>query len=333
MKREIKIGILLFIFVAFCLVFATWIKGNPFGIYKIKVFFSNVHGLHKGSVVEYEGLNCGEVNSFDILKHGFVINIIIKNPKLKIYKTDKFIVVPNSTIASEYEIIIKRGKRPAEEINPAKDILTGTDSAGVEDFTAGLENTLEQVSISLVKIHEILDKTNKSLDYLEPLMTEAITLAKNTNETSKLLNSTISENRENIKQTVNNLNNSLVKVQAKLDALPEQDMRQSVTLTRENLEKIKSLLSGVSQKDIQAFSDLAQEARNIAQKAQSNNPNEDIISLTKNTLKRINRISDGLEKSLKNKSLLKVLFSEIRMKPEVKEIKETEKNAEQDKQI
>ena len=80
------------------------------------------------------------------------------------------------------------------------------------------------------------------------------------------------------------------------------------------MEAISSTVSPAELKaDLKVFSDTAKEAKIIMNKLQSPDPNKDVPTLARASLQRINQISAGFESSLRNKTLIRTLFTKVKV--------------------
>lgn len=329
MSREIKLGLLFFIFIFSFLAIGVWLKGNPFTKgYEIEILFPNVHGLSKGSTVEYEGLRCGKVQQLIVSDEhdGILAKVSIENPEVQIYKSDRFLIAPNSTIASEYLVLIEKGLRPAPIYQKGM-LLRGEVPPGFEDFLFGAKDALEHINIIMSDVRLMLTKLHKSVEKTNPILEEIHKIGKDGkleriianiekstssfNQTAQAINIVFSENEQQINDSIKEFNSVIKQINSKLGQVSEQDIASLKKDLEETMINVKNITSQIETEDIKIIKQTADQARNILEKIQSTDPNNDFSSLLMANIKRIDKISQGLEYNLKRKSLLGALKSRI----------------------
>lgn len=345
MNKQAKVGLLFVFFISIFLLFAFWIKGNPFQETKtLHVLFDNVHGVSKGSRVEYAGLECGKVKDFTVTPRGVLTTILITNPQVKIYEGDQFFISPSSTIASEYQIFIVPSSSPSQEV-PDKATIIGQSPPGIQDFLFQAEDTLKQ-------IQKILTSIDKSVVQLSPVFEKVGSLAKNgtideitrnITESSRSLkeisvsaNSILKRNDQKIQSTVNNLASVSQKAEKTLKAINPQDIEQTISSIKQASYNIQAITGVVEpeevRSDLKTFSDAAAQVKQISEKLQSPNPKEDVPTLVKTTIKRVDRITQGLESSLRGKTLLRsLIFTKVNIPKKANTSRQSESEPEQSK--
>ena len=329
MNKQAKEGSLFVLFMVIFLLFAFWIKGNPFEKTKtLHVLFDNVHGVSKGSRVEYAGLECGKVKDFTVTPRGVLTTILIRNSQVKIYEGDQFFIAPSSTIASEYQIFIVPSSKETPEI-PDKATIIGQSPPGIQDFLFQAEDTLKQIQKildgidgSITKISPVLDKigglaNNGTIDEISLNITQS---TRALNQLSTSANGLLQRNSAKIDHTLNSLAYSSQKAQQTLAAINPQDLNQTISSLKQASFNIQAITGAVEpaevRRDLKTFSDAAAQVKQISQKLQSPNPQEDVPSLLKVNLQRVDNITKGLEKSLSGKTLLRsVLFTKVKIQP------------------
>lgn len=322
MNKESKLGLLFFAFLLASVGIAFWIEENPFKQkYYLSVLFPNVQGLHKGSLVKYEGFRFGEVQEFEVQQRGVVAKIKVLEPQVKIYKSDRFYVAPNSTIASEYEIFVRQGERPSEEIDRRK-VIVGYAPPGLQEFMVEAGKRMEELSLVMADVQVLVKNLNNSVQKVQPMIDEMnavaqkgllVKISTNISEATERLNKILGENDERISSSMTNLNAVLLDLDAKLDAIPEKELRESVILTKENLENVKKITDSIKPEDVEALNKSIKNLSQILSKLQSSNPDDDVAELIKDNLRHMKRISGALEKTMKNKTLFRSMFSKIRI--------------------
>ncbi len=337
MSKEAKVGALVLFFFIVALSFIVWIKGNPFRKDRsFKVLFPNVHGLSVGSPVEYAGYDSGKVKSFSVTSSGILTEILINKPEVKIHEGDKFLIVPSSTIASEYQIFIVPNIGPSNEIMAGETTIIGQTAPGMQDFLFQAEDALTNLSSIMRKMESILGSLELSVNEINPLFKEIGKVARDgtikgiasdlkssarsIEEASRQTQQIVKVNGPQVQKIIRQMDNLSSSLKLRTDAINPQDLREisrSLKKTSSNLEAISSSVSPAEVKaDLKVFSDTAKEAKVIMSKLQSPDPNEDVPTLARRTLQRADRISAGLESSLKNKSLLRTLFTKVPIKKE-----------------
>lgn len=331
MNKEAKVGALVVAFMLATLVFIVWIKGNPFRQTRtLNVLFDNVHGLSVGSPVEYAGYECGKVKNFRVTPGGIVTEILIGDPKVKIHEGDKFLIIPSSTIASEYQIFVVPYGKPTPEV-PNQSTIIGQSAPGMQDFLFQAEEALGNLKVVMGQVQKILLELDSSITAVGPLFKKAGELANNgtldsiadnLNQSAKSINN-VSKNTDNliknnstkIQSSIDNFSRVTAQLDEKLKAIESGKLRStmdSLQRTSQNLENLSGAVPPEElRKDIKTFTETAEQAKIIMAKIQSPNANEDAPTMVKRSLQRIDRISAGLEASLKSRSLLKVLLSKV----------------------
>ena len=340
MNKEVKVGALIIFFLAMGLLFVTWIKGNPFTPKKtLHVLFENVHGLSIGSTVEYAGLDCGKVKNFEVTSYGILVEILINNPDIKIHSNDKFIIVPSSTIASEYQIFIVPGGTGHEVSDKAS--IIGQSTPGMQDFLFKAEKTIDSMNQALSQLKGILSNVDASIMEIKPLFSKVGDLSRkgtidsiandislsthSIRDLSINANQLLSSNKTKISNTLDSVSSFSVGANEKLKAVNSKDLEEIMTSLKSASNNINEITKVVTPDDVRAdikvFSEAARQVKLITEKLQSPDPNEDVPTLVKVNIQRLDRISEGLEKSLKNKSLFRVLTTKVpisaQKKPEI----------------
>ncbi len=312
-NKEIRIGILIVLFIIFSLFFMIWIKGDPFkNTYELQVLFKNVHGLRKGSIVEYQGLKCGQIKNFKVLDNGIITYIKIDEPSIKIYKKDRFIIIPNSTIASEFLIFIEKSKEDSKLINK-KDLIIGEEMPAFQDFMEGAQKTLNNVNDFVLELSATLKSAKISIKKVDLILDNVNALIKDESIKKTILN--LSNSSESLNESIITINKILNKTEGKLDAISEQEIRAALKNLNVSLENIRKMTDSIDKADFQKIKNIINETEEIMLELNSKDPNENSIKLLKKNLKRIDRISTSLEKNLRQKSLIKNLFSKMAIPP------------------
>lgn len=335
MKEKAKVGALVILFFVITLSFVVWIKGSPFRKDRsFKVLFPNVHGLSIGSPVEYAGFECGKVKSFSVTSSGILTELLINKEEVKIHEGDKFLIIPSSTIASEYQIFIVPNTAPANEITAGETTIIGQAAPGMQDFLFQAEDALNDLSGVMKKMESILGSLELSVNEINPLFKEIGKVARDgtvkgiasdlknsahsIEQTSRQTKEIVRVNGPQIQKIISQLDSLSSSIKQRTDAINPADLKEisrSLKKTSNNLEAISSTVSPAELKaDLKVFSDTAKEAKIIMNKLQSPDPNQDVPTLARASLQRINRISAGFESSLRNKTLIRTLFTKVPIK-------------------
>ncbi|MDX1918186.1 MAG: MlaD family protein [Candidatus Caenarcaniphilales bacterium] len=331
MKREVRLGLLVVIFLVGVIFFAVWLKGNPFEKKKnLQVFFASVHGLSIGSPVEYAGLQCGRVTGFDVNSKGVVAKIQIFRPEVKIREGDRFTMIPSSTIASEYQIYIIPNTQPSPEVPDAATII-GQPTPGLQDFLFSAQDALNDLLVVMKQVQSILGKVDQSSDAVSPLFSELgdiassgrlERLAQNLEQSSQSIRKLtgdsqdlISGHKAEINTTIHNLASASQKANQTLSSIQGGDINSTISDLKETANNLKQITGAVDPVDIKkglsTLTGAAEQAQGIMFKLQNDDPSQDAATLIKDNLQRIDRISNGLEYNLQHKSLFRVLFSRV----------------------
>ncbi|MDJ0626463.1 MAG: MlaD family protein [Candidatus Caenarcaniphilales bacterium] len=331
MNKEAKVGSLVIVFLIIVLGFIVWIKGNPFRETKtLHVLFDSVHGLSIGSPVEYAGYHCGKVHDFQVTTGGIVSQILITEPKVRIHQGDKFLIIPSSTIASEYQIFIVPNSSPSPEI-PNESTIIGQSAPGMQDFLFSAEEALSDLKIVMRQVKGILTELDESVNEVSPLFHKVGEIAQdgtidnfidNLNNSAQSIsqvsgtaNEILQEKSDTIKITIDKISSLANQADEKFEAIDSEDLRETIKSLRntaKNLESISGVIEPEEFKEqLKTFADAAEQAENIMKKLQSDDPDKDAPTIIKRNLQRLDRISAGLEKSLKNRKLIKVLFTKV----------------------
>ncbi|MDX1921386.1 MAG: MlaD family protein [Candidatus Caenarcaniphilales bacterium] len=338
MNKEAKVGALVVIFLVISLAFIVWIKGNPFRKTRtLNVLFDNVHGLSAGSPVEYAGLNAGKVSKFKVTSGGIVTEIAITEPTVKIHEGDRFLIIPSSTIASEYQIFIIPNVHPSPEV-PNKSTIIGQTAPGLQDFLFSAEEALDDLKLLMKQVRGILTGVEGSLDEISPLVKlgslskdgtidrfvgNLDNTARSLNEVSTTANSLLRDKSDDLRNSIDRISSISTKLDSKLDAIDSAELRSTISSLRKTAANLEAISSSVEpaevKKDLETFSKAAEQVKIVLDKLQSDDPNEDAPTMVKRTIKRLDRISAGLESSLKRKSLFRVLTTKVQIKDSVPE--------------
>lgn len=331
MNKEAKVGALVVIFLIFSLGFIVWIKGNPFRkVRTLNVLFDSVHGLSVGSPIEYAGLNAGKVSDFKVTSGGIVTEISITEPSVKIHEGDKFLIIPSSTIASEYQIFIVPNVKASPEV-PNNSTIIGQTAPGLQDFLFSGEEALDDLKILMKQLRGILAGVDGSLDEISPLFVKLGALSKdgtidrfvgnldNTarslNEASTTANSLLRDKSDDLRNSIDRISSIATKFDSKLDSIDSAELKATISSLRRTAANLEGISSSVEpqeiKRDLETFSQAAEQIKVVLNKLQSDDPNEDAPSMVKRTIKRLDRISAGLESSLKRKSLFRVLTTKV----------------------
>ncbi len=328
MQKELRVGLLTLGFILVIGGLLVWIKGNPFEPFKIlRVRFENVHGINKGSKVEYAGLPCGKVIDFEITPNGILAVLKISKPDLKIYLSDKFIIVPSSTIASEYEIFVIPGKRPSPEI-PENASIIGQSTPGIQDFLFAAEESLKNIQSIMFQIQGILGKLDKSMDNLTPLVDRVGLVAKDgtldrilddiestsgsIKQASGEINSLVRTSKPRLQGGINAFSNASQRIDRELSGTAEGDISRFVQNASATSENFKNITGAI---DPQTIKRLSTQASEFIGKLEGDGTEPGAPEMLKNTLGRIDRISNGLERSLQRKTVFGTVFSRLQLDP------------------
>jgi ABC-type transporter Mla subunit MlaD len=331
MNKEVKVGALVILFLVVGLLFVVWIKGNPFRQTKVlHVLFDNVHGLSIGSPVEYAGYQCGKVKDFKVTPSGILSEILITDPKVKIHQGDKFLIIPSSTIASEYQIFIVPNSRPSLEV-PDKATIIGQSAPGMQDFLFKAEDALDNLTLVMSQIQTILSDVEVSVGELTPVFTKfgklardgtIDSVARDVSQSARSISSAstqaerlIRNNSSQIDSAVKSVSSVSGQLDRKLSVIKTEDLNEIIQGMKTSVTNIRDITGAVEpaevKRDLKVFTDTAEQAKEIMSKLQSTNPDEDAPTLVKRSVQRIDRISEGLEKSLKHKTLFRVLTTRV----------------------
>lgn len=327
MNKEAKIGLIFVIFFVAFMLLGVWIKGNPFKRdYYIKVLFPNVHGLHKGSLVEYEGLNCGTVVDFEIHPKGIVAVARITEPEIKLYESDRFLIVPNSTIASEFEIIIKKGDFQSQLIDLSQ-VQIGEVPPGLDDFLFTAKDAIKNLNALIGDVRVLVQETHGQISDLTPAIEKASNIIQsgqiekiidevessttNLNQTILKANTILSSKEKQVNTIISNSEELVEQLNHKIALVSDDDISDSVVLLKSNLNNLNSITSSINPKDLETIQQAASQASIILESLQSDDPSKDVPTLLRENIQRIDRISSGLEKNLENYSLLKALLHKV----------------------
>lgn len=320
MAKEQKIGLVIFISIIASLLLLIWLKGNPFTKYEaVEVLFKNVHGLHKGSVVDYEGFKCGQIVDFRLSDSGIIVKFEIEEPDLKIYSTDKFLIIPNSTIASEYQISIRRTEFQGMLHRPGM-IMVGEVVPSLDDFLFGAQDTLDKLNVVMTEANKIALKSHDYVEQLQPILDDIHSLGKqgvitnianNIDYITTKSNQILGDNKQQIEQSIKTFNQVINQVNHKLELVEDSDIIEAIDSLKHNLNNLNNLTDHIEQEDIDSFMAVLKEVENTLGELSSDDPEEDLASLIIHSAKKIDKIISGLENTLQRKTLFKTLFSRV----------------------
>jgi|GEM_PF-4035378 len=320
MNYESRIGLLILVFVALTLGLGAWLKGNPLKKTRtINVLFDNVHGLHHGSDVEYAGLPCGEVSDFTVTPTGVLTGVIIDNPDVKIHEDDKFIIIPSSTIASEFQIFIIPGEERSKEISTNSTII-GQTPPGMQDFLFQAQDALKNLNLVILKLDNAITNVEpvfeefgefSSNGEFAALRKDILQATSSINQSTATFNRLINSNEAQINRMLEHLTQTSAHINRILSGISEKDLREALAAANQSFANIQRLSSSITPQDIQTIREAVFEIDSLLHKLQSPDPDKDAASLIINNLQRIDRISEGLEKSLKNRSVFRTLINPV----------------------
>jgi|GEM_PF-6138981 len=327
--KYLKLGFLVVFFVFGSLLALTWINGNPLLPKKHYFFlFKNVQGISVGSKVRYSGLPCGKVVGFALpenQKQGILVKAEITNPKVKIYKNDLVYSIPNSTIASEYEISIEPNRLdPRKTILKEGEVLLGGDSLTINEASEEAVKLLQKITTVAEQIEKISVRVNQYVSSIEPVFRELENLSKNKkiSETVDNLNYLSRDaknfwiqNKTEFSSTLKRVDSIASQAEKKINLVEDSQIASILYDIKRTTSKVNQLVSFIEVEDLKKLKQVSKQVNTILTKIQSKDPNRDLPTLILKTSQNTFYVTEQLEenlKKLKGKTILGSLLTKVK---------------------
>ncbi|HEY9885897.1 MAG TPA: hypothetical protein V6C96_01420, partial [Vampirovibrionales bacterium] len=207
------------------------------------------------------------------------------------------------------------------------------------------EVALNDLQTVLTKVNGILTTVEEGAEGVMPLFTKAGELASSgkidsitsdIQQAASTMNQLLSSNTNNIQETLLNINSITDQLNNKLLAISDEDLSQTIKSIKETVQNIQKLSEEIPPEELhenfEQISGVAREAKLIMAKLKSDDPREDTALTIKRTIQRIDRISEGLEKTLERRTLAKAFLSRVPL-PDKQVERKKEDNNEQEQLI
>ena len=248
--REVKTAILVISGILLFIYLFNFLKGNDI-LDSSRTFYTiyeNVEGLAPSTPVTINGLNVGKVQDISFTKDGtgkLLVKLVVE---------EEFDFSKNSE-AQLYEAGLIGGKAIA--IIPAFDnaenatkgtYLKGTIKAGLSELVnqrlTPLQEKLETTFVSadslLMNLNSVFDERTKN--NLKSSIAQLNTTISSFKSTSESLNQLVSENKENLKSTLNNIENISGNLSKITDSIAESDLTETINNLQATISNFNKIL-------------------------------------------------------------------------------------------
>lgn len=248
--REVKTAILVISGILLFIYLFNFLKGNDI-LDSSRTFYTiyeNVEGLAPSTPVTINGLNVGKVQDISFTEDGtgkLLVKLVVE---------EEFDFSKNSE-AQLYEAGLIGGKAIA--IIPAFDnaenatkgtYLKGTIKAGLSELVnqrlTPLQEKLETTFVSadslLMNLNSVFDDRTKN--NLKSSIAQLNTTISSFKSTSESLNQLVSENKENLKSTLNNIENISGNLSKITDSIAESDLTETINNLQATISNFNKIL-------------------------------------------------------------------------------------------
>jgi phospholipid/cholesterol/gamma-HCH transport system substrate-binding protein len=214
-KLQIQVGLLFILSIALLVFGVLWFKEFTVGeaYYPLRVGFPNTSGLVKGDAVEVSGVPSGKVDDITFENQRALVTLKIVR-EVALYPGTR-VAIRNVGIMGQKVVAIDPGPAEGDPLVPGT-ILRGTYESGLPQLMGDLSGTLDAVERLATRLDTVLaefgdtdfERVRRTLDHAERMTGE--------------LAGVLEENRDDLKEAVDNLSAGAREMRAALDGRGEQ---------------------------------------------------------------------------------------------------------------
>lgn len=248
MNREMKVGLVVFIAIAFLagLVFVSGgTRFRQYG-YSFGIVFPDAMGLDSGAPVLVSGVESGKVDGIELMEKGVLVKVSVKN-SIVIPADSKF-QIDTGGLLGEPRVKVIRGSSYSRINNG--DILPGTIPPAFDEILGDIRQSLSDVQGTFANINSFLATLSNAAEDFQGFSTEAREQMKRVGDSivklSSKIDSVVDENRDNLSLSLRSLsevleNFRMVMTQFDEDGSSGKDLRQTVVRLGEAAKSVREL--------------------------------------------------------------------------------------------
>ncbi len=248
MNREMKVGIVVFIAIAFLggLVFVSGgTRFHQYG-YSFGIVFPDTMGLDTGAPVLVSGVEMGKVDAIELMDKGVLVRISVKEHT--IVPADSKFLIDTGGLLGEPRIKVTRGSSQSR-ISPG-DIVPGIIPPAFDEVLGDIRKSLNDVQLTFVNVNSFLSKLTDAASDFQGLSNETRDQMKRVGDSivrlSSKLDMVVEENKESLSFSLRTLsavlqNFRMIMAQFDEGGTSGRDLRQMVVRIGEASKSIQEL--------------------------------------------------------------------------------------------
>lgn len=224
MSREIRVGIAVFIALAFAgiLVFLSGGSGLRRDGYKLEIVFPDAMGLVRGAPVLVSGIEAGRVSDLRLLERGVVVELELREgtriPEDSVFSIDM------GGLLGEPRVNVKRGISRAD-MDPGSS-ATGEIPPSFDEIMAGAQQSLEEIKATFQNVNTFLSDLSQATAKVESFLGDTGESVREASLSIKSLaeriETVVEENRSGLSETVTRLSALSVRLDAMAKSFEEK---------------------------------------------------------------------------------------------------------------
>lgn len=254
MNREIKVGIVVFIAIAFLggLVFVSGgTRFHQYG-YSFGIVFPDTMGLDAGAPVLVSGVELGKVDGVELMDNGVLVRISVKEHTL--VPADSKFQIDTGGLLGEPRIKVTRGASYSR-ISPG-DIVPGIIPPAFDEVLGDIRKSLNDVQLTFVNVNSFLSKLTDAASDFQGLSNETRDQMKRVGDSvvrlSSKLDLVVEENSESLSVSLRTLSTVLENFRMMMAQFDEggtsgRDLRQMVVRIGEASKSVQEIADRVGE--------------------------------------------------------------------------------------